>query len=296
MGLTDALLYVVSLPERALRSVAAGVGGVSKLATDSLLPATLRGTSFYKYMLGNTQRFVIEGLGQVEGAYKKDDGALGDNYLAKKIVGNVADAAGMFAFHFSPLWFFALVGDAAGGTKLYLQRIVDELKKDGALPAGASIGTAEELLDALGSASSKTALPLDTPPLSKKELLALRDEIAGGYGALYRKSAAAVPTPDDLWKLFKKVHDAEKVPLLRLSGAMAIAGAKAAGTATGGLFWEKVVCSYGDSLAEVSRTGFAAFFAQASAPYLSAVASAFAPSTKTLTERLLSGEFFRRKT
>lgn len=296
MGLADALLFVVSLPERAVRSLAAGVGGVSRLVTDTLLPKTLRDTTFYKYVLGNTQRFIIEGIGEVEGSYAAEaGGALPDNYVPRKIVGNVVDAAGMFAFHFSPLWFFALVGDAAGGSKVYLQRIVTELKKDGALPADASVTAAEDLLDALTAASARTAMPLDTPPLSRAELGKLKNEIADGYGAVYSRGAALLPTPADLWAQFMKLHEAEKIPLLQLSGAMALSGAKAVGKATGGLFWEKVVLSYGASLDEVRSRGFAAFFAEASAPYLQAVAKAFAPARKTFTERLLSGELWRRK-
>ncbi len=294
MSLTDALLYVVSLPERTLRSVAAGIGGVSKLATDSLLPSSLRGTKFYTFLLGNTQRFIIEGIGNVEGAYAKDSGALPENYVAKKVVGNVVDAAGMFAFHFSPVWFFALVGDAASGTKVYLNRVVDELKKDGAISPDATIGTAGDLLDALNTASSKTTLPLDTPPLSKAELTALGTEIAAGYAQLYRSGSAAIPSPEALWQTFTKLRDAEKVPLLRLSGAMALSSAKAVGVATGTLMWETTVRSYAASLDAVSKRGFAAFFAEASAPYFEALAGAFAPARKTLTEKLLSGELFRR--
>ena len=204
------------------------------------------------------------------------------------------DAAGMFAFHFSPIWFFALVGDAASGAKLYLERVVAELKKDGAIAPGTTIGSAGDLLDALNAASTKTALPLDTPPLSKADLAKLAGEIGAGYAQLYRSGAAAIPSPEALWQTFVKLRDAEKVPLLRLSGAMALSSAKAVGVATGTLMWEKTVKSYAASLDAVAKRGFGAFFAEATAPYLAALAGAFAPSRETLTERLLSGKLFRR--
>lgn len=283
MDLKETLLYALSLPERALRSTAAAVGGTSRLMTDTLLPRSVRGLSFYKYFIGNTQKFIIESLGNV----RTGDPKFSDDYLPRKIVGNVADAAGIFAFQFSPLWFFALVGDAAGGTKEYLHRIVSELKKDGALSPDAEIPSVDRLLDALAQASTKSTSPLDTPPLSKQDLAQMGKEIQGSYADLYNASKSALPSPDALWKALMEIREREKLPLLKLSGAMAFAATKAAGIATGALFYEKVLHSYGESIAEVRAKGFTHFFAEAAKPYLEAIAGAFSISQKTLTEKLL---------
>lgn len=285
MTLKDALLYTLSLPERLLRSTSAAVGGVSKLMTDSLLPRSVRGLTFYKYFVGNTQAFLIESLGEVKTSVP---GTLPDDYLPRKIVGNVADAAGIFAFHFSPLWFFALVGDAASGSKEVLQRIVTELKKDGSLPADASITSAESLLDALSHASATSAAPLDAPPLSKKDVAALADEVGTAYSKLYASTTAALPSPDQIWDGLVEISRREKLPLLKVSGALTLAAAKAAGKTSGALFYEKVLVSYADSLSAVRAKGFAPFFAEAAAPYLDAVSSAFSIRKKTLIERWLS--------
>ena len=163
MGLKAALLYALSLPERLLRSTFAAVGGVSKLMTDTLLPRSVRGLTFYRYFVGNTQNFIIESLGDVKtGA----PGSLPPDYLARKIVGNVADVAGLFAMHFSPLWFFALVSDASDGTRGFLDRITAELVKDGAVAPGTKIASVDRLLEALTAASAKSAAPIDTPRLA----------------------------------------------------------------------------------------------------------------------------------
>ena len=106
MNVKNALLYALSLPERTVRSASAAVGGVSKLLTDSLLPESVRETTLYRVMIGNTQKFVIESLGNVK---TKEGEKLPDDFVARKIVGNVVDAAGIFAFRFSPLWVFALL-------------------------------------------------------------------------------------------------------------------------------------------------------------------------------------------
>jgi hypothetical protein len=285
MGIRKNLLYALSLPERALRSTAAAVGGVSKLMTDTLLPRSVRKLTFYRYFIGNTQKFVVESLGGVQTGEEK----LADDFLARKIVGNVADAAGIFAFHFSPLWFFALVGDAAGGTRTYLNRIVAELKADGALRPDAEIPSVDALLEALARTSSTSAQPLDTPPLSQKDLAKLKDELRIAYGEVYRKSKDALPPLDRLWAGLMEVRRREAIPLLKLSGAMAFAATRAVGRASGGLFHEKVVASYAHSLSEVRAEGFARFFARAARPYLDAVAGAFSTSKKSLTERLFGG-------
>jgi len=284
MTLKKALVYALSLPERALRSTAAALGGVSKLMTNTLLPKSVRGLSFYKYFVGNTQKFLIESIGEVRSGEGK---SLPGDYLPRKIVGNIADAAGIFAFHFSPVWFFALVGDAATGTQGYLRRVTAELEKDGAIPAGTTIDSVDRLLEALARASASSAMPIDTPPLSKADLLALKEEISSSYAALYRRSADALPSLDSLWDGLMEIRRREKLPLLKVSGAMAFAATKAAGKATGGLFYEKILLSYAESISEVRATGFVPFFSGAAKPYLDAVAGAFSVSKKTLIERWL---------
>ena len=288
MGIKDALLYALSLPERTLRSTSAAVGGVSKLMTDTLLPRSVRGLTFYKYFVGNTQKFLVESLGEVETGAKDK---LPDDYLPRKIVGNVADAAGIFAFHFSPVWFFAIVGDAATGTREYLRRITAELEKDGAIPPGTRIDSVERLLEALTEASDRSAAPMDAPPLSKADLVKLKEEIGGSYAALYRSAKDALPSLDSLWAGLEEIRRREKLPLLKLSGAMALAATQAAGKATGAMFYEKILVSYADSLATVRAKGFGAFFAEASKPYIEAVTGAFSLSKKTFTQRLLGKAF-----
>jgi hypothetical protein len=294
MALLDALRYTLTLPERTLRSLSAAVGGVSKLLTDTILPQSLRGTAFYQALLGNTQRFLVESLGEVKARSGED---LPDDFLARKVAGNVADAAGIFAFRFSPLWFFALVADGAAGSKVYLSRVVEELKKDGALPADASIGSAEDLLDALGGAARRSASSFDAPPLGREDLARLGADLAADYAALWERTrTTAGAAAESLWKGLREARAGEAIPFLRLSGAMALSGAVAAGRATGALFCEKVVESYASSLRAVKEEGFISYFTREALPYAEAVAGAFAPDRKTFTERILDGWPFRRGT
>ena len=283
-----ALAYVASLPERTIRSIAAATGGASRLATDTVLPRSFRRTNLYGFLVGNFQRFLIEDVGRVKGAYPGLEGGLPKDFLARKSVGDVVEAAGIVALRYSPLWFFALLSGAASGTRLFLKRVVRELKKDGALPKDARIGTAEDLLKALQRASLATTVPFDQPPLHFRDLGDLRRRIARDYRHLYRTTRKSIPSPESLWKRLMAVRARQAIPFLRLSGAMTLASARAAGRTTGLLFREKVIRSYAASIEEVKKEGFASYFASAARPYLGAVSGAFHPRTPTTTERLLT--------
>ncbi|HEY3226848.1 MAG TPA: hypothetical protein VGK61_07645 [Planctomycetota bacterium] len=282
------LAYVASLPERAIRSASAAGGGASRLATDTALPRSFRRTNLYGFLIGNFQRFLIEDVGRVKGAY----GGLGDrlpkNFLARKTVGDVVEAAGIVALRYSPLWFFALISGVASGSRIFLKRVVRELKKDGALAPDANIGTAEDLLKEVQRASLTTTVPFDAPPLSFRDLGDLRRQLTREYRRLYRTTRKSLPTPEALWKRMMRVRARQAIPFLRLSGAMTLAGARAAGRTTGHLFREKVIRSYAKSIDEVRKEGFGSFFAASARPYLGAMSGAFNPATLTFTERMLT--------
>lgn len=280
------LAYGASLPERAVRAVAAAVGGASKLATDTTLPRSFRRTNLYRFFLGNFQQFVIEDVGRVKGAYR--GARLARNFLARKSVGDVVEAVGIVALRYSPLWFFALLSGAAHGSRTFLDRVVRELKKDGAIPAEARIKTPDELLRALERASLASTVPFDQPPLSFRDVGELSRRMGREYRNLYRATRKTLPRPETLWRRMKRIRVKAGISFLQMSGTMALASAKAAGRTTGALFREKVVRSYGESLDAVHKVGYREFFAAAARPYFRAIGGAFLPATPTTTERLLT--------
>ena len=58
--------YLLSLPERTVRSLAAVAGGTTTLLTDALFPDALRGTTLYRIFVGDAQRFIISKVAQVQ--------------------------------------------------------------------------------------------------------------------------------------------------------------------------------------------------------------------------------------
>ena len=287
-----ALVYGASLPERTIRAAAAATGGASRLATDTTLPRSFRKSNLYRFLVGNFQKFLIEDVGGVKGTYRGFPGRLPQDFLARKTVGDVVEATAILALAYSPLWFFALLGGAAHGSRRFLERVVDELKKDGKLPKNAHIDSAEDLLRALERASLATTVPFDQPPLHLKDVGELRRRIAAEYMGLARSTKKALPDVEKLWKYMLQVRKERGLTFLQLTGGMTLAGTRAAGRATGTLFREKVLRSYSSSLRKVRKAGFGHFFASAAHPYLQAVGRAFKPRTPTVTARLLTG---RRK-
>src|SRR5262245_39946700 len=176
--ISSAFGYTLSLPERLVRSTAAALGGVSKLLTDTIVPEPLRRTTAYTAMVGNLQRFFIEKIAEVQGVYAADpQSALPEKFIPRAIAGNVISAAGLFAVGLSPLWVFAFLGDIADGSKVYLNRLVTELKESGVLAADANITEVNELLTALGNAGKDTAKVFDLPPVDAAALTKLRDDL-----------------------------------------------------------------------------------------------------------------------
>ncbi|MCK5923640.1 MAG: hypothetical protein KAG66_22090, partial [Methylococcales bacterium] len=107
--------YILSMPERTLRSLAALVGGGSSLLTETLLPDSLRGTTIYTVTVGMLQRFVVEQVYGMDGETPDGQAALSDDYVQRKMAGTALETAGLLTMGFSPLWVLAIAGDVAGG-------------------------------------------------------------------------------------------------------------------------------------------------------------------------------------
>ncbi|HEY1339736.1 MAG TPA: hypothetical protein VGF59_19625 [Bryobacteraceae bacterium] len=94
--------YVASLPERLLRSISALAGGAAHELGEAILPARVRRSRLYYALVDSVTRFLVEQVGQVEGAYPPE-GVLPDDYLIRNAAGSVIGIAGLAAFHASPL-------------------------------------------------------------------------------------------------------------------------------------------------------------------------------------------------
>jgi hypothetical protein len=292
----DAFGLALSLPERLVRTLASAVGGATKLLTDTMLPEPLRNTSLFRALVGNTQRFIIEKVAEVQGAYAQEEAAaLPENYVARKLAGNLLDLAGIFSLHLSPLWVFAVVADLAEGSKSYLDRLVKELKDQHVLGPDANIASVDQLLESIGQAGKNTAQVFDAPPVDVEQVRTLRDSLAKGYGAVFTNATAFLPRVDDLWRRIESLASRDNVSAQSLAGLLtldlektagkAVGAAFALGKATGDALSETVFDSYARSLERISQQGAVACLEEAVGPFARAIQSHLTGQGQTWTQR-----------
>src|SRR5580692_3644440 len=156
--------YLVSLPERVVRSVSALCAGLLRQIGEVTLPPSLRQTRLYGTMVETTLRFLIEQVGQVDGVYPAE-GKLAENFLIKRTLGDGIDLAGMVAFHASPVWVFAALADLSGAGRHFVDEIATSLKEEGLLDRNARFEGVDQILNGLERTSGQLATSLRTPPL-----------------------------------------------------------------------------------------------------------------------------------
>src|SRR5918997_5602598 len=153
--------FLISLPERSARALAALLGGLVHESAQILLPRLVRRSRFYEATAKNLLRVTIELVGDVRGAPTAEPDASPGQLAVRKGAGNVVELGSIAAFGFSPLWLLAAASDLARGSRVYLAVLVDELKEGGVLAPEAEIGSGDELLGVLERGAGKSAALID---------------------------------------------------------------------------------------------------------------------------------------
>jgi hypothetical protein len=236
----------------------------------------------YEATAKNMLRIAIELVGDVERAAPAGEPAPGD-LLKRKTAGNVVEFGSIAAFGFSPLWLLAAASDISRGSRVYLDALVEELKRAGVVAEATELGTVDDLLAALEGAAGTTARMVDLPPLELQELRASVAEL--------RSSAGELPSPQELAALYdglQRTAARERRPLLEVSTGMGLAfllSARNVGR-------EHLVAPYREDWKPLREEGFAAYARRTAEPYRAAIAGHFDPERRTWTERALTR--FRR--
>jgi hypothetical protein len=270
--------FLLSLPERLVRSVFALVGGGVHETAELVLPRLVRRSRLYEATAKNLLRVSIEVVGGVDAPAEVVDEYEPDakRLLIRKGAGNVVELGSIAAFGFSPLWLLAAGADVTNGTRTYLDAFVDELKVVGVLAPEAHLRSVDDLLAALAGGTGTAARLIDIPPL---ELAALRRSLAD-----LRTDASGLPSPTEMASLFDGLRAEavrERRTLLEVSAGVGIAffnSAKHIGR-------QHVLDAYTEDLAPLRDEGFGGYAARVSRPYGTAIARHFDPARATLTER-----------
>jgi hypothetical protein len=269
--------FAISLPERLVRSLVAGVAGAIHESAQFLLPRLVRRSRFYEATAKNLLRISIELVGGVEAASTAEAEAPAPKELAmRKGAGNVVELGSIAAFGFSPLWLLAAASDIARGSRVYLDALTDELKAAAVLSEEAHFGSVDELLGAFEGGSGTAARLIDIPPL---ELAELRKSFAE-----LRDHADELPSPDELAALYRGLREEarrEQRSLLEVSQGIGMAFLLSAGK----VGRKHLVVPYGEDWKPLRDEGFGAYARRVSVPYGRAIEGHFDPGRETWTER-----------
>ena len=298
--------YLLSLPERVLRSASALAAGLVREIGNATLPIGVRRTKLYENMVETTLRFLIEQVGQVEGVYPAE-GKLAENFLLKRTLGDGIDVVGMVTLHASPVWVLAALADISGAGRQLMDEITASLKDEGLLDRDASFENIEQVLDGLERTAGQLASTFRFPPL---DIPGLRNEWRALTAAVRRIPPPNMPSPDLVrvqWEGLKDEAAEQHRTVFELSALMALSAARAlpenlvwlsrcAGTATlrtGQFFGQGLLDHYRSTLAEIRQTGYLEYWRREFRPYLRAAARQFSTSHLSLTERLLDRQLRR---
>jgi hypothetical protein len=292
--------YLLSLPERLVRSGLGLGAGVAREIGDVVLPDSLRRTRLYQNLVDTTLRFLIEQVGGVEGAYP-DDTPLPGDFLTRRTAGNVIEALGIVAFRASPVWVLAALADVCGMGRQLIPEIAASLKEQNLLDKDTQFTSVDQILDGLESTSAKLADTLNTPPLDvptlRQEWQALREEARS-------LAPAALPSRDavtSLWTQLRAEAARQERSVFETSSMLAVSAVKSlpdnarwlsasafvGASKTGQIVVSALLDHYRATLDDIRHVGFAAFAARQLGPYVRAAVSHFSPERVTLTERFL---------
>lgn len=269
--------FLVSLPERIIRSLVALAGGAVHETAQLVLPRLVRRSRLYEATAKNLLRVAIELVGRVEGSPTVE--ATPPKQLAvRKGAGNVVELGSIAAFGFSPLWLLAGASDVARGSRVYLAALVDELEEAGVLGDQVQVASLDELLGVLERGAGRTARLVDIPPLELSELRASLGEL--------RAEADSLPTPQALSALFRALQQEarrEDRSLLEVSAGVGLAFL----TSARNVGRVHLVVPYVEDWKPLRREGFGDYARRVSTPYGNAVTGHFDPARETHTERAL---------
>jgi hypothetical protein len=292
--------YLLSLPERLVRSTLGLTAGVAREAGEVVVPDAVRRSRLYQNLVDTTLRFVIEQVGGVEGVYESE-APLPHDFLMRRGAGNAIEMLGIVAFRASPVWVLAALADVCGLGRHLIPQIADELKGQGLLDGGQEFTSVDQILDGLERTSGRLAETVNTPPLDvaslREEWSALRQEVAG----LQASALPSAETVTGTWTRLKTEATRQDRSVFETSSMLAVAAvrslpenarwlsasAAAGASRTGRVLGGALLEYYTRTLHDISEIGYVTYARQQLTPYVRAAASQFSTDRTTLTERLI---------
>jgi len=292
--------YLLSIPERLVRSVLGLGAGVAREVGEVVLPDGIRGSQLYQNLVEATLRYLIEQVGGVKEVYRTDT-TLPDDFVARRAAGNAVELLGIVAFRASPVWILAALADLCGLGRQLIPEVADTLKAQGLLEKDVQFTSVDQMLDGLERTSARLAATINTPPLDvaglRREWEAIRQEARG----LQPANLPARDTISRMWAELQAESVRQDRSVFQTSSLMAVsaargfpdgvrwfsASARAGAIRTSQVFAAALLDHYGQTLNEIRQVGYVAYARRQLRPYLRACVDQFSPNRRTLTQRLV---------
>jgi hypothetical protein len=292
--------YLLSLPERAIRSALGFTAGLLREIGEVALPRTVRRGQLYKSLVDTTLRYVIEQVGSAKGTYPTEVPQAQD-FFARRGVGHAIELLGIAAFRISPVWVFAALADLSGLGRRLIPEIAEALKEEGLLEREGQFDNVDQMLDGLERTSSRLAQTINAPPIDVASLRKEWTEIRSQARALKPVDLPSVTDISRRWEALKDEAARQGRTIFETSSVMAISAVRAlperalrlsSSTRVGASRTVQVLSAviledYSHTLSELREVGYTTYARQQLSPYLRACVDQFSRQQRSLTERLI---------
>jgi hypothetical protein len=292
--------YLLSLPERVIRSALGFSAGLLREIGEVVVPRTVRRGQLYKSLVDTTLRYVIEQVGSAKGVYPSEDPQTPD-FLARRGMGHAIELLGIAAFRISPVWVFAALADLSGLGRRLIPEIAEALKEEGLLEKEAQFDTVDQLLDGLEKTSSRLAHTINAPPLDVARLRKEWTEIRSQARELKPVDLPSVKDISGQWEAVKHEAARQGRSTFATSSLMAISAVRAlpdrarwlssstrvGATRTGKLFYATILEDYSHTLGDLREVGYVTYARRQLSPYLRACVDQFSRHQRSMTERII---------
>jgi hypothetical protein len=292
--------FLLSLPERVVRSVTGLAAGILREIGEVTIPRTVRRGQLYQNLVDATLRFLIQEVGGVEGVYPTEEN-VAEDFLLRRAAGNGIELIGVLAFRASPVWVLAALADASGSGRYLIREISGALKEEGLLDRETDFSSVDEMLDGLAAFTGRLASTINTPPLDVKTLREEWYAVRRDLARIPPRNLPSTATLRDLWTRIKNEAALQNRTPFEVSSVMAMSAiaeipqkarwlSASAGLAVGktrSVVAGVLLDHYRQTLDQIRETGYIRYLVRQFRPYLYGAVSQFSPRRRTLTERLL---------
>jgi hypothetical protein len=302
-SLLDTLVYGLSLPERATRSLSAVVGGLVGETASRVIPLSFQSSRSYRTFIRQSLDLLVHDVGGMAKTKPADpQKAQMEASLARKAVGSLLDIAGTATMHLSPMTFLAVFNDLAYGSNAYLKQLADELRREGVIDEHSTIKHVSDLLEAMAKTSDRASSAAEAPPFDVEGLRETVEQLKTELAKVDPTTLVPQTEIKRLWEDMESIASASNMGVWQVSTTVAMhamnridlatRGTLASIRVAGNLLDQHILDHYVVAIEAIRRDGLFETIRSSSAPYIDAVWDNFSMERSTWTSDFLTGKWF----